>query len=388
MKQMKIRRLVIRDCDIPFKFRFSQSTNIRDSSEGLLTEATTENGTTGYGECLPREYVSGETTAGVVAAIESVAHRVVGREFNHVDEIAAWSDALAARLSAGGRAASCARCALELAVLDAFGRERSLPRAGLPGAPRVSRIRYSGIVGDGGPRELEWVAAFFNAMEFKQIKLKVGRDPRADLDAVGRLKSCFGPGIDLRVDANGAWSLEEALERIPALASAGVRAVEQPLPRADRDCYPRLMAALASIPVSVWVDESVCTLEDARWFAAHGAAAGINLKVSKNGGLFNCMAIAAAAREHGLACQLGAQVGETSLITAAGRILAALEGDFVYHEGSFGKYLLAHDIVDQPLDFGRGGDASLHEALCQPGLGVRVNPRLVGRLRVLRTFTA
>jgi len=76
---------------------------------------------------------------------------------------------------------------------------------------------------------------------------------------------------------------------------------------------------------------------------------------------------------HGIQCQLGAQVGETSLLTSAGLILASLTGDCVYHEGAFGTRLLQKDIVNQPIQFGKEGWLSIDDIRNQPGLGVTVN---------------
>ena len=66
-------------------------------------------------------------------------------------------------------------------------------------------------------------------------------------------------------------------------------------------------------------------------------------------------------------------MGETSLLTSAGLILASLLGDCVYHEGAFGTRLLEKDIVNQPIQFGKEGWLSIDQIRNQPGLGVTVN---------------
>ncbi len=379
---MEIKQLVVRDCDIPFNLAFRQSSNARNSSQGLLVEILTEKGTLGYGECLPRDYVSGETPESVVAALKSISRNIVGKQFNRLEEVVTWSTQIAAQLKAEGHGTSCARCAVELSVLDALGKETRQPVLTMLGKPRAKQIRYSGIMAWSSSKHNDLVLAFLKKMEIHQVKIKVGMDQSADLDLIRKVRSYIGAEADIRVDCNGAWSLDNALEMIPLLAREGVRAVEQPLHHEDRHHYPALMAELTST-VTIWIDESVCTLEDAKWIAEHHGAHGINLKISKNGGLLNSIAIATYARKRGLTCQLGAQVGETSLITAAGRILAALDGHFSYHEGAFGEYLLDHDIIDQPLGFGPQGRASLNHLLDHPGIGVIVNPEIVNKMEIL-----
>lgn len=79
-------------------------------------------------------------------------------------------------------------------------------------------------------------------------------------------------------------------------------------------------------------------------------------------------AIAAAAREAGLKCQLGAQVGETGILSAADRHVATRCADILWREGSYGKLLLEQDIVEPDITVGSEGRAGALEA---PGLGVR-----------------
>src|SRR5690606_22528882 len=91
-------------------------------------------------------------------------------------------------------------------------------------------------------------------------------------------------------------------------------------------------------------DESVTTLATARRLIRTQACRRFNLKVSKHGGLFNTLAIYRLAREHGIGCQLGAHFGETSILTAAGILFAALAGPLEALEGGLGTHLLEHDL--------------------------------------------
>ena len=75
----------------------------------------------------------------------------------------------------------------------------------------------------------------------------------------------------------------------------------------------------------------------------------------------------------GIGVIVGAQVGETSLLTRAALTVARAAGDaLVAQEGAFGTFLLERDVCDPPLMFGAGGvlDASAHPMLTAPGLGV------------------
>ncbi|NJS16485.1 MAG: enolase, partial [Nostocaceae cyanobacterium CSU_2_110] len=142
--------------------------------------------------------------------------------------------------------------------------------------------------------------------------------------------------------------------------------VEQPIPR----CKPETLAELkAKSPIPIMVDESLVTLEDAKTLIANNACDFFNLRISKCGGIAQTLEIAKLALSKGIKLQLGCQVGETAILSAAGRHLAAYLDDLLFIEGSYGKLLLTEDISTESIHFGNGGKAGL---LRKPGLGIEV----------------
>ena len=91
------------------------------------------------------------------------------------------------------------------------------------------------------------------------------------------------------------------------------------------------------------------------------------------------MRLAQFARASGLACQLGCQVGETALLSAAGRHFAASVGDLRYLEGSYDRHLVREALATRDLTFGLGGWAP---ALRGPGLGVTLDPEALKRVTI------
>lgn len=351
---VRVTDVEVRPLVIPFRFGFTHALASRARTEGLLVRVSTDAGVVGVGECAPREYVTGETLAGTRAAIAGAG--CVGIE---VEESLTRLELPAS-----------ARCGLELALLDARGKLLGRSVVQLLGPPRCEQFVYSGVVEAGEGAALRRYLRVMRSRGFRQVKLKVGRDAAADTAALAMVREVLGD-VELRVDANGAWSLAEALGRLPGLAAGGVVSVEQPLPRAARADYPALTWAARALGIGVIADESVCDVEDARWFAANAGATGINLKVAKHGGISATLAVWAVARAAGLTCQLGANVGETSILAAAGRIVAGLCGPLTAYEGSYAGTLLTRDVADPPLSFGPGGVATLAE-IDRPGLGLQL----------------
>jgi L-Ala-D/L-Glu epimerase / N-acetyl-D-glutamate racemase len=97
------------------------------------------------------------------------------------------------------------------------------------------------------------------------------------------------------------------------------------------------------------------------------------VRVSKMGGINRALEVVEAARARGIGVIVGAQVGETSLLTRAGLTVARAAGEsLVAQEGAFGTFLLERDVCDPPLMFGTGGvlDVSRFPGLQRPGLGI------------------
>jgi muconate cycloisomerase len=117
------------------------------------------------------------------------------------------------------------------------------------------------------------------------------------------------------------------------------------------------------------VDESLVTRSDADTLIEARAADLFNVRISKCGGLAPSLAIASAALKAGLGVQVGSQVGETAILSAAGRHLAAALPEIKFVEGSFGTLLLAEDVSVESVRFGHRGEAPV---LTGPGLGIRV----------------
>ena len=365
---------------IPFRSSFDHSRASRASSDAVMVRVNGRDGTRGYGEALPRPYVTGEDVKGMVATLSSsVAPLVLTRTFSPgpdiIEEVralaAVWTRSQPATVQVAAWNATW--CAMELALLDwAFGLAgRSISEWLVPVRQEVV---YTGVVEASGPQAAAALAERYAEAGFAQVKVKVGVGNNAR--RLAAVRRAVGDAVRVRVDANGAWSPAQAVTALKGLRAFGVEAVEQPVPAGDFEGMRRVREE-TGLPVVA--DESLLTLEDAQRLIQARACDVFNIRVSKCGGLVAARAIAAAGHAAGLKLQVGAQVGETSLLSAAGRHLAAYLPEADYVEGSFGMHLLTEDITPQPVMFGYKGEAGL---LPGDGLGVLVDDEALERLAV------
>src|SRR5439155_324932 len=176
--------------------------------------------------------------------------------------------------------------ALRIPFVEAFSHIARPMASVLP--PRRTRVTYSGVVTAGSVERAVQHARRMRAIGMRHVKVKVGFDD--DVARVTAVREALGPGVTLRLDANGAWTFERAVAVLDAVAPLGIAAVEQPLPRGPVDNLARLRQAT---PVPVMVDESLVTEADADALIEAKAADFFNVRISKCGGLARSLAIAA-----------------------------------------------------------------------------------------------
>ncbi|MBS2001922.1 MAG: hypothetical protein JST44_10490 [Cyanobacteria bacterium SZAS LIN-5] len=363
---------------LPFRFSFKHSLASRDRSENLVVRVTIEhNGRTyvGFGEGIPRDYVTGENPAGALAAVANqYAPLLLGQQFPGADELIAGLGEVWNQLRLSSRPQGASFCALELALLDAAGKcvgKTVSELVARPTAPLPDAITYGAVVPFGGSKALSAVLWFYKAYGFKTVKLKVGKDLEFDLHRLKVARNLLGRDVNIRVDANCAWTYDEAVRAAEQMRAFGVKSYEQPLP-ADR--FDELAALTKVLPEQILADESLCTVDDAHHLAENKICSAFNIRISKVGGIMAARQIAAIARQFGIACHMGAQVGESGILSAAGRAFAAIEPPFDNYEGSNNFFLLKQDITDENLNVGWGGQGKI---LKNHGLGVNVrNQRL------------
>ena len=349
---------------IPFVESFSHSATERRWSDSVVVRVRDEAGTEGFGEGTPRPYVTGEIVETMLDHLTcELWPRVADRELPPACNLEALAAFLPETSLAGAIAPHASRAALELAVLDC-----ALRRAGRPLAtllpPRRSRVTYSGVIAAGPIARAVQHARQMRAIGLHNVKVKVGFDD--DVARVTAVREALGHDASLRLDANGAWSFERAVHVLNTVAPLRIAAVEQPLPRGPVEDLARLRQAT---PVPIMADESLVTPADAEALIAGEAVDFFNVRISKCGGLARSLAIAERAAKAGVGVQVGSQVGETAILSAAGRHLAAALPTVAFVEGSFGTLLLAEDVSVESVRFGHRGEASL---LTGPGLGIRV----------------
>ncbi len=206
-----------------------------------------------------------------------------------------------------------AKCALDGALHDLLGKVCGQPLYRILGlAPSPPPTSYTiSIDTVEGTADRTRRAAGYHA-----LKIKVGGPD--DLERVRAVRR-EAPDALIRVDANEAWTVDSTKRLVPELVTLGVELIEQPLPAAEIGGYAALHQAGLAIPIVQ--DENCHTLPDVA--AAAGHADGVNIKLTKSGGIREALRMIHAARALGLRVMLGC-MNESSLGIAQAVALSPL----------------------------------------------------------------
>lgn len=278
-------------------------------SRGVSREAQTvlfQLGAVGQGEAAPVRYMN-QTCGEALGLLGRMAGGVTEENLDNIEGHEERARAIAPHHSS-------ARGAFDMALWDARGRRLGRPVRDLVGAPAPA-IQTTYTVSLAGNDTME--ARAREAAHLPLLKVKLGRDGATDLDAIRRVRSA-APEAVIRIDANAGWSLETSLWIIPRLAELGVEFIEQPLAIGNLEELIRLRRAS---PLPIIADEDaqdMASLPDLR-----GRVDGINIKLSKCGGISEALRMITFARNEGWQVMLGCML-ETRLGLAAAAHLAGL----------------------------------------------------------------
>lgn len=260
-----------------------------------------------------------------------------------------------------------ARTAWELSELDLQARRRGRPL----GDVRADAIPVNLTLPAGPPEEVAAAAAAGVRDGYSAFKLKVGLPD--DADRVAAVRAALGSWPALRVDANGAWSAAEAIERIEALSTFDLQLVEQPCATLEE-----LAEVRAAVGVPIAADEPIVGAGDVERAAALGACDLVNVKLAGAGGFMPARDALRAARDAGLDAWLSSTLDGPWAIAAALQ-LASQE------QLTLACGLATLDLFDSPLSTALPKPThGLMKVPSGPGLGIDIPETLLDDITIDR----
>ncbi|MDB5122136.1 MAG: ykfB [Mucilaginibacter sp.] len=336
---------------------FTIATGTMDHAQNVFIRVHTEAGFYGVGECSAFPMIVGETQDTCL---------IMAREFAKL-----WrgEDALdiPARLqqlhnfTAGN---TTIKSAFDIALYDIAAKNAGLPLYKFLGGEK--RVIESDItIGISSPELMAQRAITFKQSGANILKVKLGKEPREDVERIRQIREAIGGDLKIRVDANQGWSFEDAVYALQALGKYDIEFCEQPMRTWYDDSLPELMKLS---PVKIMADESVYNHHDARKQIDSGSCHYINIKMAKSGGIYEAKQIHDVAAGKGIACMMGGMLES--------RIALSAKLHFVYASPNIRFYdmdtcMLGH--LQDPCIGGVTYDGYKLNINDQPGIGADAN---------------
>ena len=371
---MQIDRVNIYRILLPFKGDFSISFKGGLTSKIIVVEVVgNQRETYGYGEGIPVETVTGETWESVVGSVgQFIGEGDFPWELNDVSQIWDFVDTFP-----NGKAHNTTICAIELALLDALGKYQK--RSAIDYFPQkylTEKVYYGAPITLGNKKRIAEICEWIRRLEISHARIKMGKDFEQNKNVVETARLVLGGDCELRIDPNGVWDRDLALRHLPLIEKYMIKIVEEPMMTGEPG-FSEFVELLRLKDITLMACESAPTLEDVKMIVKEGYYQMINVKLCRSGGFRKSLGIIDEIRKSGLSFQVGCTLGESGILSAAGRTLCLLCGDAVNYDGSYDKFLLKENTTVENVLFGLGGEAG---ALGGHGLGITVRGENLTRL--------
>jgi L-alanine-DL-glutamate epimerase-like enolase superfamily enzyme len=356
---MKVIQIDFIPISIPYKHREVSSQVQRDGVTDVIVKAHTDNGYVGWGESC-----SGANVESVLETLKAMSPFVIGRN--------PWqSEAIRMELWQRGiwsfrkPTASFAYAGIDMALWDICGKASGQPLYNLFGGRVRDRANYFYYLARGSASEIEAQCQDGLKKGFHVFYLKVGIDIDAELEMVRTVRETIGPKCKIRLDANAAWKVNEAIRNLALMDRYRIDFIEQPV---SQDPVANMKEVRSRSSVAVCANEGMWTVEDAYHQIIQRTADVYCFSPYWVGSLAQFQRLCYVAHFEGLQICRHTH-GEAGIIAAASHhVLLTLPN--VVDGNQQTAYITRDDIVKEPLPIASGPDWGVPTG---NGLGIEID---------------
>ncbi|MDA3855011.1 MAG: hypothetical protein PF569_02040 [Candidatus Woesearchaeota archaeon] len=340
---MKIDKVEVLHVKLPFKHKFKHSSQSRGETENIIIKLYFEN-EEGIGECLPREYVTGENPQTVIETLErKIIPYFKEIEFNSFEDILITIDGFLPNINKNELSAFSA---YEQALLNLSAKIYNKDIEDILNFYKIKFkkkdcIEYSAVFGIDSKLKIIIKSLLVKLLGFKHLKVKISKNNIKNLFLIRKILK----NIDLRVDANESFSIDDIVETIEILNQNKIKLFEQPFKVEDGNIRQMYNYCFTN-KIKIILDESLCTFDDTKKLIGQKEGDIAMIRISKNGGICNSLKIYEFCRKNYIPVILGCLVGETVLTRynlLLGQYLETIE-----NEGDYDSILFEKPIFINP----------------------------------------
>jgi len=338
---MKIKNIWTATLTAPLKNPFITSLRRVDALEDLVVIVECDDGSVGYGEGAPTPVITGETMGSMIAAIEHIKPFIVGRDIGAFDNIIHLVHSVILKNTT-------AKSALEIALYDLKAKAEKQPLFQMLGG---TQTKFKTDITISMNEIDKMIADSLNAVRlgYDTLKIKIGDNPKKDVERIIAIHNALDENIALRLDANQGWTAQESVTLLHALEKQDIIAefIEQPVAADDIE---GLRYIKERVQTPLLADESIFSVKDARILLEMQAIDYVNIKLAKTAGITQALELADLSREFGVKCMIGCML-EGPIAVAAGVHVASAKADIITMLDLDAVSLLASHPVETSILF-------------------------------------
>ncbi|RLG00548.1 MAG: dipeptide epimerase [Thaumarchaeota archaeon] len=355
MERIASVRMVVKNIRLRKPFR----TALREekAAENVFIIVESSSGVRGFGEAAPLIEVTGENPAGCIGFLNSLKKDIIGAE------IPKDLNRLLRKIhqSMGFPAG---KAAIEMALLDLYAKIMGLSFVDLLGGKVKESLETDYTISLQPVNDTIKEALEIVDKGFKILKVKLGEDPRRDLERIKTLRENLGYNVRIRVDANQGWSPKQAIWISKRLEKLEIELIEQPVPYW---CVDELKMLRESIEIPIAADESAKNLRDVLRLVKIGAVDVVNIKLMKCGGPLTALKISDLCEEAAVKCMIGCGL-ETRLSITAAASIAYMRDNIIFIDLDSPLFIDKEPVIGG-INYKNGGIIKLPH---KNGLGIRM----------------
>ncbi len=355
---MKIRSIELFLAEIKLKQTFTTSLGSRDYTRNIFVRIKSDNGLIGWGECSPNPKINGETAETCMIIGELLSNALIDQDPREHGRIMVLMD----KTIFGN---TSIKSALDIACYDLAAKNIGKPLYRYLGGKLNKKIYTDYTVSVSDVDKMVIDALRIKELGFPAIKIKLGDGKGNDVARVKAIRKAVGDQMDLRVDANQGWKVNQAISILNEIEQFGVQYCEEPISRRN---YFRLKKVRKKSATKVMADESLFDHYDARKLIKGDHCDMFNLKLGKSSGLLKALKIIHEAEKANMEMQIGGFLGSRIVMTANYHLA---------HTSDLIKYFdfdspLFHNVnpVVGGIEYQKDWEIKLSD---QPGLGLEVD---------------
>lgn len=302
-----ITKVEIYKANIMLKTPYAIAAGTISNAEAVFIKIFTNTNIYGVGESNPLTVLQGETQETNISMAKLFAKTIMGKDPRAIERRLQEINAITP-LHNG------IKSAFDMALYDIASKLAGMPLYRFLGGNNDKYIYPGATVYLDTPEIMADKALREVKRGFTTIKVKLGAAEN-DIERIKAIREKIGYEVPIYVDANQGWNESEAIKILRGIEKYNIEYAEQPLPKDDIDGMARVTL---NSPIPIMADESVFDHRDAMRCTKHNACNFINIKLSKSGGIYNALKIAAIAESSDMICQVGCmsetRLGLTALV--------------------------------------------------------------------------